>query len=795
MQKRIQGVQDTIPPEDTRVHSTRLTTYFWLLTVIWTIVVIGLLVLDFLQIKQVQRETAETEARSNFNKDQAFRLWASKHGGVYVPINSRTPSNPFLSHIPERDITTESGKALTLMSPAHMLRQTQEVYEDLFGISGHITSLKHYRPETAPDEWEKAALAAFERGDKEILEFTEIQGTPYLRLMRPMITKKSCLKCHAKQGYKVGDVRGGVSVAVPMSFYLTNQRKMFMTHAFGLGLVWLLGIAGIGMAARGLRNRIRERDRAEAELQKAHDTLEVRVEERTAELKNEIEEHKQAELRLKESEEKYRSMMESMNDPAYICSPDFHVEYMNPAMVNRTGRDATGEPCYKAINEFDEKCPWCVLDKVQEDESCVTEITSPKDNRIYSVSHSPIHHVDGSISKLTVYRDITRIKNMEQQLSQAQKIEAIATLAGGMAHNFNNALTPIMGNVDLLQMQHGEDEKTMKCLKDMKTSGLRMARLTSQLLAYAKGGKYNPQALSLSDFVNATLPLTRANLDPAVRVETDLPLDIMSVRADETQMQMVLSAIVANSNEAMEGPGRIRISTKNMDLDQEAIKDYPDLKPGPYVCLSVEDDGKGMDEETRNRIFDPFFTTHFMGRGLGMASVYGIIKNYDGTIIVESEEMGKGTTIRIYLPAIEAKEEIKKEEVPGPAVELAMGEGTILVIEDEESVMMIIRQILERLDYQILEAETGKKAIELAETFDGQIDLALLDIKLPDMTGDKVYPLIMAARPNLKVIVCSGYDIEGLPQGILDAGAEGFIKKPFSVAAFADKLKEVLEEK
>ena len=306
MQKRAQGVQDTIPPEDTRVHSTRLTTYFWLLNVIWTIVVIGLLALDFLQIKQAQQEMAKTEARANFDKDQAFRFWSSKHGGVYVPINSRTPQNPFLSHIPERDITTESGKALTLMNPAYMLRQMLEEYEDLFGIRGHITSLKHYRPETAPDEWERSALTDFERGDKEVLEFTEIEGTPYLRLMRPMMAKKSCLKCHAKQGYQVGDVRGGVSVSVPMSLYVANQRKVFTAHALGLGLVWLLGIAGIGMATRGLRNRIRERDRAEAELQKANDRLEIRVEERTAELNKEIEERKQAEEALGVSEELHK---------------------------------------------------------------------------------------------------------------------------------------------------------------------------------------------------------------------------------------------------------------------------------------------------------------------------------------------------------------------------------------------------------------------------------------------------------------------------------------------------------
>jgi CheY-like chemotaxis protein len=183
-----------------------------------------------------------------------------------------------------------------------------------------------------------------------------------------------------------------------------------------------------------------------------------------------------------------------------------------------------------------------------------------------------------------------------------------------------------------------------------------------------------------------------------------------------------------------------------------------------------------------------------MGRGLGMASVYGIVRNHDGAITVDSEP-GKGTVVRIYLPAIEAEEKPKKVVVSKPEIELPTGDATILVIEDEEDVMMLIRQVLERLGYRVLEAETGKKAVRLAKTFDGQIDLALLDIKLPDMTGDKVYPLIMEARPNLKVIVCSGDSIDGPPQDVLDAGAEGFVQKPFHIATLAEKLKEVLEGK
>ena len=383
---------------------------------------------------------------------------------------------------------------------------------------------------------------------------------------------------------------------------------------------------------------------------------------------------KQAEEALRESEEKYRSMMESMDDPTYICSPDYHVEYMNPAMANKTGRDAVGELCYRVLHELDEKCPWCVHDKVQQGESCVTEIVSPENNRIFNVSNSPIHHIDGSISKLTIYRDITEIKSMEQQLGRAQKMEAIGTLAGGVAHEFNNALMGVMGNIELLKMELPDDERKAKYLEAMNESGHRMSRLTDQLLAYSEGGKYNAENLKLDDFIIETLPILQHDLSPGVRVETRFQ-KMSYVRADQAQMQMVLSAIVANSNEAMEDGGIIRIAVENKDVDEDFTKQHPGLKPGPYVYLTIEDDGKGMDEETKDGLFEPFFTTKFQGRGMGMAAVYGIIKSHDGWIYVDSES-GKGTVVRIYLPAVEAKEEAKA--VKQPEAEIAMGEGTIL---------------------------------------------------------------------------------------------------------------------
>ncbi len=507
-----------------------------------------------------------------------------------------------------------------------------------------------------------------------------------------------------------------------------------------------------------------------------------------------INDRKQAEEALQESEKKYRSMLEAMIEPIYICSQGFQVEYMNPAMIRRTGRDATGEFCFKALHDLNEKCSWCMHDNVQQGEYLEFEIVSPKDKRSYHISQSPIAHGDGSVSKLTIFRDITEMRDAETQLQQASKMKAIATLAGGIAHEFNNALMGIMGNIELLKMDLPEDERQDGYFEAMKGSGHRMSRLTDQLLAYAQGGKYQAEDLKLDDFVIETLPILQHDLDPSVRVETHFPKDISHIKADNAQMQMVLSAILANSNEAVEDEGFIRITAENKDVDEDFAKQHPGLKPGPYVCLTIEDNGKGMNEEERKKIFEPFFTTKFQGRGMGMAAVYGIVKNHDGRIYLDSE-LGKGTVVRIYLPAIEAKEEVKEDVTLSPALKPAMGEGTILVIEDEEVLVEMFKKILERLGYRVFEAKTGREGVEIVKTFDGQIDLALLDIKLPDMDGGRVYPLIMEARPDLKVIVCSGYSIHGPAQDILDAGAEGFIQKPFSIVTFAEKLKEVLEGK
>ena len=508
------------------------------------------------------------------------------------------------------------------------------------------------------------------------------------------------------------------------------------------------------------------------------------------------------ERKLKESEAKYRLLVKSMTDVIALLSPAGKLLYVSPSIKELGGYDPEseiGNDMSKFIeSETDRNRAVELLPKaLTAHQSGTFEfLFKPKDKKPFYVEfiYTPILEDHKITAIQLVLRDISKRKQMEQELQQVRKMEAIATLAGGVAHEFNNALMGIMGTIELLQMDSSKDERRDRHFAAMKGSGHRMSRLTDQLLAYAQGGKYQPKDLKLDDFVMETLPILQHDLGPEVRVETHFS-KVSYIKADPTQMQMLLLAVLTNSNEAMEEGGSIKITAQNKDVDEDFAKENPGLEPGRYVCLAVEDNGMGMDEETRAGIFEPFFTTKFQGRGMGMAAVYGIVKNHDGWIYVDSEP-GKGTGVRIYLPTISTgRRERGAEGVKQPEIELNTGEGTILMIEDEKVVIEVTQMMLEMLGYRVMVAKTGKDAVHIAETFDGLIDLVLLDIKLPDMDGRDLYPMLMKARSDFKVIVCSGYSIDGPAREILDAGAQDFIQKPFSIATLSEKLKEVLAGK
>jgi PAS domain S-box-containing protein len=427
----------------------------------------------------------------------------------------------------------------------------------------------------------------------------------------------------------------------------------------------------------------------------------------------------------------------------------------------------------------------------------LTFVTQSGDFKCFQFSAIAEKDTDGKYTGAQAFAvDITDTERSELErnrlsvrLQQAQKMEAIATLAGGVAHQFNNALAVIMGNLELAKMDDTGNEKLNRYLDPIGQAGQRMVQLTGQLLAYARGGKFQTQTIPAYRFVTETLRLVKHSIAPSIELATDLDADTDHIDVDLTQMQMLLSAVLSNASEAIEDQGRVRISLMNTKMSPKECKPYSGLKPGRYVLLRIADNGKGMDEQTRQRIFEPFFTTKFQGRGLGMAAVYGIVKKHNGNVYVDSAA-GEGTTISIYLKGTKAEERVTEEAAPYTV----QRSGTALVVEDEHLVMEVNRAIVEKLGYNVLEAKTGEEAVKIVTNYKGSIDFVLLDVILPDMDGSHIYPLLIKARPELKVIVCSGFALDGPARQILESGAESFIQKPFSMAALSAVLKKTFKK-
>ena len=504
-------------------------------------------------------------------------------------------------------------------------------------------------------------------------------------------------------------------------------------------------------------------------------------------------EQKQIAAALRESEEKYRSMMGAMKDPVYICSQDFRVEYMNPAMIRRTGRDATGEHCFKALHDLDEKCPWCMHDKVQQGEYYASEIVSPKDNRSYHVSSSPIVHGDGTISKMTVLRDTTDLKKLETQLQQAQKMEAVGTLAGGIAHDFNNILGGIIGYAELAKMKAPDESKVIADLDKLIKSSERAAALIKQILTISRQHKKEQRPVQVRYIVNEALNLLKATLPSTIEIREDLTKDAGIVNADPTQMHQVIMNLGTNAGHAMqEDGGMLEVSLANVELDDLSAEKHLDLAAGSYLRLTVSDTGHGITAEIMERIFDPYFTTKDTGEGtgLGLSVAHGIVKTHGGTITVYSEP-GKGTTFHVYLPLI-LEEEREEKESEGP---LPSGNERILFIDDEEVLVEIGSQILEQLGYEVVAEKSSVQALELFRAEPDRFDLVITDMTMPHMTGDKLAQALMKIRPQIPIILCTGHSGLVSEEKAEEIGIKAFVMKPLVMRNLAETVRKVLDEK
>jgi PAS domain S-box-containing protein len=392
-----------------------------------------------------------------------------------------------------------------------------------------------------------------------------------------------------------------------------------------------------------------------------------------------------------------------------------------------------------------------------------------------------------------IAEDVTERRLLEDQLRQAQKMEAVGTLAGGIAHDFNNLLTVISGYSQILMEQNTGNSQSSNSVEQIFHAAARAAALTRQLLAFSRRQMLQPQVVSLNRLIGNVERMLQPLLGERISIDVHAARDLGTVKADPGQLEHIVMNLAVNARDAMQKGGTISIQTANVDLDEDFVRTHPGAAPGRYVMFSVADSGTGMDADTLPHIFEPFFTTKEPGKGtgLGLSTVYGIVKQSDGYITVDSG-LGRGTTFRIYLPRVDEREETPILK-PAPVARAACS-GTILLVEDEVAVRSLVDAILATRGYQVLVADSPAHAIMLCRSSNQHIDVLLTDVVMPETSGPELAKQLLAFRPNLRVVYMSGYAGEFLAQEGVNSEGVTLLQKPFSATALEEKIRLVLSQ-
>jgi two-component system cell cycle sensor histidine kinase/response regulator CckA len=502
---------------------------------------------------------------------------------------------------------------------------------------------------------------------------------------------------------------------------------------------------------------------------------------------------------LRRSEADFRGLVEHAPLGIYRVAPDGRFLTVNPALIKMLGYGGVEEmsrlDIVRDVYADPERRAKPYTEFAHRDEAGTEAEWKRQDGSLITV-RVRVRTVHGPAGQVECYEgvveDVTEQRSLENQFRQAQRMEAVGRLAGGVAHDFNNILTAITGYSDLLLDDLGPKDPKRSDVEEIKAAALRAAALTRQLLAFSRKQVLQTRVLDLNGVVQTLDKMLHRLIGEDVKLELSLASALGAVRADPGQIEQVIMNLAVNSRDAMPTGGSLTIETANVDLDEAYAREHAGASPGRYVMLAVSDTGIGMDAETRSQIFEPFFTTKELGKGtgLGLATVYGIVKQSGGYVWVDSEP-GRGATFKIYLPRVEeavegAVPETREQPVTG-------GRETVLLAEDDPSVRAVVSDVLARKGYRVLRAPDGQAALQMARGQPGEIHLLLTDLVMPGMTGRELVETLSVERPGLRVLYMSGYtDDTVVRHGVLEEGMP-YLQKPFTPQALALKVREVLD--
>jgi PAS domain S-box-containing protein len=740
--------------------------YLVVFLVLWTLLVAASVLWNFYRNHEETIERALTEAQTIFQHNLAYRRWNTVHGGVYAEVTGKNQLNSLIIS-PKRDIVTKDGTSLTLINHFQMTKQAFELLSKQSPLASinRTISLKPLNPLNTPDPWEKKALRYFEEGKTEFSEVARINGLPYMRILRPYITEVGCLKCHGHQGYKVGDIRGAMSIAVPMQPYYTAATTTagitLITHLF----LWLIGAGAIVLFSGGLRRY---------------------------------------QAAIEESERKFRIVSEFAYDFDFWIRENGEFVFMSPSCQRITGysqREFMENPgILNAIIHPEDRDAYSnhLVDfKAPLHEAVEFRIVG-RGGQVRWLSHScgPIYVNGEFLGRRASNKDITEKKKLEDKLLQAQKMESLGQFAGGIAHDFNNVLTAIGGFAHLLKdVPENKDKDSMECIEQISLAVKFGKNLTSNLLTFGRKQIINPVNVELRQIINTISDMLKTLIPDEIALKISPAKDESPIFADPYQIGQIIINLCTNAKDAMPLGGELHIKTDLLLLSEKYAGRYATVTPGAYMMLSVRDTGTGMDEKTMSHIFEPFFSTKHSGKGtgLGLTIVHSIVQQHNGFIDIESE-VNKGTIFKIFFPA----SRVHNHEVPVTAPIQKMrtsGKGTVLVAEDDEFIRKFLRKLLVKRGYTVVLAEDGEEAIRKYLEKRDSIDMLILDVVLPGRNGLEVYDLIKADRPDIKAVFISGYTDDIITaDGISDENLQ-FLSKPINAEDLLAIVQTDLESK